>query len=56
MEEKYIEVGDYSVFPWATSGIESAIVVKGPGKRDRVAFDMGYSHRETFSCSHVFIT
>ena len=58
MENKYVqdeEFKDYKIFPWATSGLESAIVVNGPGKKDRIVFDMGYPHKETFNCSDVFI-
>ena len=51
----YLKAGEHSVYPWAISGLESSIVVRGPQKNEKLAFDMGYAHREAVTCSDVFI-
>ncbi|KAK3084659.1 hypothetical protein FSP39_017061 [Pinctada imbricata] len=55
MEKKgFIKIGKYHVFPWTISGLESCVVVRSDDLF--VVFDMGYSHRETIMCKHVFIS
>ena len=54
-DSKFITIGDYAIYPWSLSGIESSVVVKGPGPKERVVFDMGYAHREAVRCADVFI-
>ena len=53
VKEKWIQLGKYSVFPWSIAGVETCVVVKG--ENINVAFDMGYSVRESVKCQHVFI-
>ena len=50
-----LRIGDLDVYPWAVSGVESCIVVKGAQDGLRVAFDMGCATREGVNCQHVFI-
>lgn len=50
---KWMEIGQYSVFPWSIAGVETCVVVKGENLN--VAFDMGYAVRESVKCQHVFI-
>ena len=53
VKEKWIQLGKYSVFPWSIAGVETCVVVKG--ENINLAFDMGYSVRESVKCQHVFI-
>ena len=56
IDKGYLLIDDeYKVYPWAISGLESSIVVRGPHKNDKIAFDMGYAHREAVACTDVFI-
>ncbi len=52
-ESDWMDVGEYKVFPWSISGLETCVVVKGNSLS--VAFDMGYSFREAVKCQHVCI-
>ena len=53
VRDKWIELGKYSVFPWSIAGVETCVVVHGENLN--VAFDMGYSVRESVNCKDVFI-
>ena len=48
-----MKIGELVVHPWAVSGLESCVVVKGQNLM--VAFDMGSATREGVECQHVFI-
>ncbi len=52
-DDKWLEVGKYSAFPWTIAGVESCVVVHGENLK--VAFDMGYAVKESVNCDHVFI-
>lgn len=54
-ENMFLRIGDFNVFSWALSGVESSIVVKGKDGFS-CCFDMGYASRESVSCSNILIS
>ncbi|XP_067672329.1 uncharacterized protein [Haliotis asinina] len=52
--QKWIQCGRYRVYAWSIAGMETSVVVKSNDLE--VAFDMGYSSRESIKCRDVFIS
>ena len=52
-EQDWVNIGNYSIFPWSISGIETCIVVKSNDLH--VSFDMGYSCKESVASKYVFV-
>lgn len=50
----WMQIGDYNIFAWTVSGVESCIVIKG--SNISVVFDMGIAIKESVNIPHVFIT
>ena len=49
-----LTIGDYNVFAWSLSGIETSVVIKKQGGFS-CCFDMGYASRESVKCGTVLI-
>lgn len=49
----WLTIGNYNVYAWSLSGLETCIVVKADDLK--VAFDMGYAIPQSISCANVFI-
>ena len=49
----WLHCSEYTIHPWAISGLESAITVRGQGID--VTFDMGYVTRESVNSENIFI-
>ena len=47
-------IGDYSVFAWSLSGLETCVVIKSLNLKP-IAFDIGYSILPSIHCDNVFI-
>ena len=54
-KEGYLNIGDFSVFAWSISGIETTVVVKRLSDKFTCCFDMGYACRQNVSCDQVMI-
>ncbi|CAL1536168.1 unnamed protein product [Lymnaea stagnalis] len=50
----WLNIGQYSIFAWSVSGVESCIVIKSEDVQ--FAFDMGTAVPESIKASNVFIT
>lgn len=48
-------IGNFEVFAWSISGIETSVVVKNPADGFQCCFDMGCSSRENVKCNSVMI-
>lgn len=53
--EKTLQIGDFSVFSWSISGIETTVVVKKQSDGFSCCFDLGYACRQNVSCDKVMI-
>ena len=51
----YLNIGEFSVFAWSISGIETSVVVKKPSDGFRCCFDMGYACRQNVNCDNIMI-
>ena len=51
--DDWLQCGDYDLYVWSISGLETCVVVKSSDLL--VAFDIGYAVRESVGCKHVFI-
>ena len=51
----YLTIGDYSVFSWSLSGIETSVIVRQKSDGFACCFDMGCSNRENVKCENVLI-
>lgn len=54
-KEGYLDIGDFSVFAWSISGIETSVVVKKKSDKFSCCFDLGYSCRQNVSCDQIMI-
>jgi hypothetical protein len=54
-QPKFLRIGDFEVFAWSISGIETSVVVKNPADGFVCCFDMGCSSRENVKCKSVMI-
>lgn len=50
----WLNIGEYSVFAWSVSGVESCIVIKSEDVQ--FVFDMGVAVPESVKAQNVFIT
>ncbi|XP_060604693.1 uncharacterized protein LOC132757427 [Ruditapes philippinarum] len=55
-QPKFVRIGDFEVFAWSISGIETSVVVKNPADGFVCCFDMGCSSRENVKCKSVMIS
>lgn len=51
----YKDIGEFKVFAWSISGIETSVVIKKPADGFSCCFDMGHSNRQNVSCEDVLI-
>lgn len=54
MTDEWLQIGNYSVFPWSISGVETCVVIKTNGPT--LTFDLGYSCRSSVSSNLVFFS
>ncbi|CAG2211695.1 EXOC4 [Mytilus edulis] len=54
MTDEWLKIGNYSVFPWSISGVETCVVIKTNGPT--LTFDLGYSCRSSVSSNLVFFS
>lgn len=54
--DTFLQIGDFRVFCWSISGIETSVVVRKPSDGFHICFDMGYSCRENVKCQSVLIS
>lgn len=54
-KEGYLDIGDFKVFAWSISGIETTVVVRRKSDKFTCCFDLGYSCRQNVSCDQVLI-
>ncbi|XP_045171604.2 uncharacterized protein LOC123533793 [Mercenaria mercenaria] len=55
-DDVFLQIGDFKVFAWSISGIETSVVVRKPSDGFDCCFDMGYSSRENVKCQSVMIS
>lgn len=53
--DTFLQIGDFKVFSWSISGIETSVVVRKPADGFDCCFDMGYSCRENVKSQSVLI-
>ncbi|KAL4223516.1 hypothetical protein ACF0H5_016987 [Mactra antiquata] len=56
LSDRLLQIGNFNVYCWSISGIETTVVVKKPSDGFSCCFDMGYACRHNIPCDKVMIS